>query len=982
MIRKIFNFLNKRGYLCIALILLNSKLFFAEGSKDLYPSGASGGRGFLYSNTYTGSSGTTMASWPFKTRGTHYAYVKAGEIIHTASSAQGIGNGRIVLTAPDGSVYTSANNTIGQISNRTSELAGPRLLSQAAGSNRYLPFSRTASANQAGLWKIEFTPTGDSNSSSTPSVSSILADASWTQSTSSELIAAWDVSVESSGSWIVGRVYSNVVNLHISSSQSGFYGKVYALTKDGYIYRVNNNGNNGVGFTFFVNNRGFTSNNISTYKSIDFSSGIATYVQSPLSADTSADITHKIFYSLPSPDMPAIATGIVPGNSTWLKNTVIEPTVLNVSLVGAETTPGQVSSIKGGYIRFNAAVQGSYTITIESTSTPETFVTRALTGIAAAGNNSIFWDGKDGNGNNLPQGNQPIRIKVQLRGAEVHFPFIDMEINPNGMVLELLNGTDTSNERYRIYWDDSDITRTSTNNQGKGSMPTNASINGSLSGPAGTGGHMWGQQNNNTTPLSSADLGNGFGNEKSIDTWSYIKGPIAQSETSVLVKTADLQVTEVSSDKTTLAIADQIVYTVKVKNNGPSDVEHSLFTFAIPTGFDPQSFTFSGNNCGSQSVVLSYNASTHSYSSQLNLPNGCEISYTFTMFVTSAATAGSVQVEATILRPNDVTDPDATNITPGVPPTNAHYECNNNGLGGVCNNILAHTVTFTPGEICTEPVDGNSFQWSFADASGPFITQNITQPASNYGFVFDIYELDNSFNLNINGTLIASQELQFQSSGTSGINVSFADGSQYETDTTHNGTAADIWQMRGNAANPLIRISISLSGNISLYGSKSSYAPLQPLVLTNGNALNAITWNHSGTNNITVTQNVVGLTIMDGYGYGLNITPCACYRPAVVNGNGSDTKVGITLLKRAGSDAPGNWPMARKSGHIALESNSKGFVITRHSTVEIQGQSSPTVIAPRITNPQEGMMVYDTTVKCLKIYHDGLWSCFNKQACP
>lgn len=98
---------------------------------------------------------------------------------------------------------------------------------------------------------------------------------------------------------------------------------------------------------------------------------------------------------------------------------------------------------------------------------------------------------------------------------------------------------------------------------------------------------MWGQQTNNTSPLSSANLGNGFGNEKSIDTWSYIKGPIAQSETSVIVKTADLQVTAVTADKTTLAIADQITYTVKVKNNGLSDVENAPFTFIVPSGFDP-----------------------------------------------------------------------------------------------------------------------------------------------------------------------------------------------------------------------------------------------------------------------------------------------------------------------------------------------------------------------------------------------------------
>ncbi len=108
---------------------------------------------------------------------------------------------------------------------------------------------------------------------------------------------------------------------------------------------------------------------------------------------------------------------------------------------------------------------------------------------------------------------------------------------------------------------------------------------------------------------------------------------------------------------------------------------------------------------------------------------------------------------------------------------------------------------------------------------------------------------------------------------------------------------------------------------------------------------------------------------------------CACYNSAYTPGTGSDTKVGITLLKRANT-ASANWPMARKSGHIALESNSRGFVVTRLTTVQIQGQTSPTVIPASITNPQEGMMVYDTNVKCLKIYDGTSWSCFNTPACP
>lgn len=974
----------RKMFLVALCYISGTNLIFADGSKNLYPENATGARAFLYSNSYTGSSGSTMASWPFKTLGTHYAYVNAGETIHAASSAQGVGNGRIVLTAPNGTVYTSGNNTTGQIGNRTAEIAGPRLSTQGTGDSRYSTFNHTADSNQSGIWRIDFLPTGDVNSTSTPSVTNIAATGTWSQSNSSELIAAWDVSVESAGSWISGRVYTNVINLHLSSSQTaGFHGQLYAVTKDGYIYRVNNNGNNGVGFTFFVNNKGFISGNDAIYKSMNFSSGIASSVHSPLSADNDQHITHKIFYNIPSTTLPETSTGTVPGNETWLRKTVTSPTVMNVALVGTEGTPQQVSSVKGGYVNFTAAVQGLFTITIESASSPATFKAKTITGSANVGDNTVFWNGKDGDDVNLPHGDQPIRIKVQLRGAEVHFPFIDMEINPNGMVLELMNGSDSSNERFRVYWNDIDITRTTTNDQGKASDPINTSINGSLSGPTGTGGHMWGQQNNNSSPLSSTNLGTGFGNEKSIDTWSYIKGPEAQSNTAVVVKIADLQVVSLTSDKNIVRTGEDLTYTVKVKNNGPSAVIGSTFDLVLPSGFDPRSYTFSANNCGSEAVPLAFNTTTHSYAASLDLPNGCEITYRITVRPSEVADEGNISVLASILRPNDVTDPDATNTISGVPPTSATYECTNNGLGGDCNNIITNTtVVFSSEELCTEPVNGNYFQWSIADSTDPFITQNITQPASNYGFVFDIYELDNSFNLNVNGTLIATQELQFQSSGTSGINIAFADGGQYETDTTHDGATADIWQMRGNASNPLIRIIISPTGQISLLGNKTSYGPLLPLVLTNGNVLNNISWNHDGTNNITVTQNVVGLTIMDGYGYGLNTVPCACYRPAVITGTGPDTKVGITLLQRAGSDSPGNWPMVRRSGHVVLESNTRGFVITRHTTLEIEGQNNPSVIAPKIASPQEGMMVYDTTAKCLKIFHDGIWSCFNKPACP
>jgi len=98
---------------------------------------------------------------------------------------------------------------------------------------------------------------------------------------------------------------------------------------------------------------------------------------------------------------------------------------------------------------------------------------------------------------------------------------------------------------------------------------------------------------------------------------------------------------------------------------------------------------------------------------------------------------------------------------------------------------------------------------------------------------------------------------------------------------------------------------------------------------------------------------------------------CACYDLPNTATAGVATNHGITLLQRAGIDN-GNWPMIRKSGHTVLESNTKGFVITRMTTAEITA----------IASPQEGMMVYDTVAKCLKLYDGTVWSCFVTPTCP
>lgn len=201
--------------------------------------------------------------------------------------------------------------------------------------------------------------------------------------------------------------------------------------------------------------------------------------------------------------------------------------------------------------------------------------------------------------------------------------------------------------------------------------------------------------------------------------------------------------------------------------------------------------------------------------------------------------------------------------------------------GGKTSNAATVRITVSSASpiLCTEDIQGESFQWSYPNgqpAGQSTVSQTITQPGANGGFIFDIYELDNSFNMNINGTLLATQEIEFQSNGTDGINTRFKDGDEYETNTE-----GEIWQMTGEPGKPLIRVAISSSGAITMFGSKVSSSNndylLEPLELFDGNSFNTINWNESTNNEIVVTQNVVGATKMIGYGSGQNIVPCDTY---------------------------------------------------------------------------------------------------------
>ncbi|MFA4868547.1 MAG: hypothetical protein WC623_10130, partial [Pedobacter sp.] len=667
----------------------------AEGSKDLYPNGALGARASMYATVTTDN----HPSFPFKTRGTHYVYVKAGEWICVGSSIKGMTTsgkfGGITLTSPNGVVITSTS-TVGQIKNRVEELNGPSGPNEAATINKYTPFYHKVLVNQAGIWRVEFSTPNDPDPSpaSGPNAVDVLANSSWTQDKNDRFILAWDISVRNTADndWVKGRVYANVLNLGIAgefkNSNKSYHGKNYVLTRDGRAYFVNNNGNNGYGFTFFANNKGFIDGTgAPLYKSLNFSDQtIVDHVHDPRIQDDLLKnlITHKLFYNPPAADLPADANVCINGvnkTTTWLKREAIVPVITNVKFKGAEDTPDQAGQ-KGGYITFDANVPGTYRIVIPIPGGVE----KVLTGSAVKDENIIKWDGTDGIGVLVPANTIIPEVRVRLTSSEVHFPFLDMEINPNGIIIELtkndgtygIESTSLNESIYsdRVYWDDSDIV----SNDSEKPYPI---VNTSIGISSKENGHIWSSYINGS--------GSSYGDAKAMDTWAYMLSDDAATPLNVSVKVADLKITSIYAELTGKDLGSTVTYRVTVENKGPSNVSGAKFAFAVPVGLQIDNVDFMNTgSCGAQSSPV---INSQSVSAKLDLPNNCKIDYVITGTITQAFPLNGFGVEVSIMRPNDVTDPDASNqIFENTPPTDPHEECRNGTAVEVCNNIKYNIV--------------------------------------------------------------------------------------------------------------------------------------------------------------------------------------------------------------------------------------------------------------------------------------------------
>lgn len=665
--------------LILPLLVLCSFVALADGSKDLYPSGVRGSRAVLETEVRTGG----VRYHNFYNNGRHFAYAKINEVLAVASSAQGFGNSTIRVYSPSGVEYAPINSTNGRIegrnglNNRQAELAGPRL--------GYDAFEITV--EEEGVWTIEFTSPGFSSD-----IPNFLANENWTQDADDNFIAAWDVSVrnEANTAWLTGRVYANVINLHINgggmrSGEYAYYGVNYVLTKDGYYYKVDGNGSIGLRFTYFVNNSGLLNqNNAPSYQSSNL--GFYAPVHDPNGPDIdNTFVTQKIFYTLPNQDLPSTSTSRY--GETWLLNYSITPIISNIQVGSSEDRENYINS-KGTVISFETNFSGRYIAIISSKDSTYTFTPRRIVKTAVLGQNTFIWDARDGEGKMIPAGRYDINVSIASIDGEVHFPYFDMEINPNGLKLERLDRNTNVLSPVLLYWDDSYIPL--------GSMPAehpNPNVN--LSGiPSNVNGHRWGTYSapipgyRNNDNLSTGNYS--FGNNMAIDTWSYAVQIEESIDKDIIVEIADLEVVSIKADKDSIELNETVNYTITVRNNGPSDVVNGSFEFSLPVGFYIDQAVGMDNDCVTVGAAV---ISNNTLKVPIDIKTGCEAIFVVTTHANNVPdeTYGTVLAEAGIVRPLGFTDPDATSNDMSAPgPKSAREECSPNG----CNNIKINTDVF------------------------------------------------------------------------------------------------------------------------------------------------------------------------------------------------------------------------------------------------------------------------------------------------
>ncbi len=583
----------------------------AEGSRTMYPNGASGNRANLHQ-----ASTSQLLGGKLKARTLLKVYVNAGEYINVGSSAVGVGSGDIQIFNPGivtgalgqetlpatGSFQCSTQRasianatiraTVGVINSRQKELDGPDTITNAvtavrgnAISTGYVPCYYQAP--QSGVYDIYFAPPVPSDSTAANNTTGEVSLASPLNFTTSQsnTVAAWDVTVRNSLTSTFNEdsrlfVYYAYMRHSNNSRYANF--SLYPVTLDGYQYQTNLNGMDPNSWASFGNRSGFLD-----------SDGVTPLYHDILGSDDSlTTITGGASIQLPQFPMffnPPKSTIV---SALGIPTAPIKPEITAFSFAGSVASNNSLVGA-GGTFTFAATVDHSYEIVISRDGTdfdPTNINNRVLRGLKASGTNTVTWNGKDNSGIDFPVGTN-YKSKIVIRNGEYHFPMADVENSLAGPSITMLNppgGICPGNNCSAAFYDD------------RGYKLLNGTTIGTVNVtlPGGTAPSInYSGISGFTSTGSQRAFSNSFGDRKGLDIWTYFPSEAANLVLNVLPLAPDLTITKTHTGN---FFAGQVgaAYTITVKNEGTSSTTGTVSVVdTLPTGLTATAATGPGWTC-------------------------------------------------------------------------------------------------------------------------------------------------------------------------------------------------------------------------------------------------------------------------------------------------------------------------------------------------------------------------------------------------
>ncbi len=571
----------------------------AEGSKELVA---------------TGTGKRALTEWRTNTTAGLYrrtffrVYAKEGEFILMGSSAMGLSAGDIVL-------YQEGQISSSQITPAALALITPtfkcsvggsglgilRGASQAAtrsmeiqGATRnggvdggYIPCVYTVPAGGTGTyWIGMYGPDGVSsiNDGSAGTIALPVIDA-----TQASGVSVWDITVRSgnllTGTDKPGRVFVDYLAQLSGGNGTSYqiYSALYAVTIDGYVYRVDLNGLDPNGYIFYGNRVGFFDPDGKTplYNDVVYTDNTLATAQGGV---TLAPASAKIFFN-----NPLLATDLPPS----ILPTPATPSISNVTYLGsAYNNTGYRTS--GGQFTYTVNVGGISEIIISGgvDFSPDTPTNRRLISQSSLGTNTINWDGKDNAGNYFPVGNG-YDYKVIFHAGEYHFPMLDSENSVNGgPTITLLNpvgGVCPFNVNcHTAFYDDRGY-RVSTGTI-VGTVDSTLPGDSNSRTPPSTNYSDWvtGFDTSTNQRAYGDGSGNGFGNWKGLNLWTYFPVTPVQNQLNVIDPIdQDLLITKSHTGEFTLG-SNGDSFRINVSNVGTALVPDPISVMdTLPAWPDP-----------------------------------------------------------------------------------------------------------------------------------------------------------------------------------------------------------------------------------------------------------------------------------------------------------------------------------------------------------------------------------------------------------